>query len=286
MTHSLPLSLCNELLAADGHELAAQCRIAAALGYVGLELAPGTLVDDGRRPHELGDAEVAAIRRTIDAAGLVVSGLHWLLAPYPELSITDPAKRASTRDTLVALVRLCAALGGEVLVHGSPAQRLPPDDVAPEAVREHVVALFGEVAAEAERAGVLYCLEPLSRAETPFVNTLDEALEIVDDVDSTAFRTMIDTSAAGQAETVPVAALLARHLPDRRVAHVQLNDTNRGAPGTGSDPFEDIVAALHAHRPARPCAIEPFVTVLDASTTAAIAIATVRAHERHLGGGT
>jgi len=38
-----PLSLCNELLAADGHDLGTQCRIAAEPGYTGLGIAPGTL---------------------------------------------------------------------------------------------------------------------------------------------------------------------------------------------------------------------------------------------------
>ena len=40
----MKLALCNEVLA--GRPLAEQCRLAAALGYQGLEIAPFTLADD------------------------------------------------------------------------------------------------------------------------------------------------------------------------------------------------------------------------------------------------
>lgn len=116
-------TLCNELLAGEGKSLAEQARIAAALGYVGLELAPATL---GAAPHRLAASEVAAIRQTVEDAGLRVTGLHWLLSGYPELSITDPAAQGRAQEVLLGLVDLCADLGGDVLVHGSPKQRQRP----------------------------------------------------------------------------------------------------------------------------------------------------------------
>ena len=108
----LELSLCNELLAEDGLSLAAQCERAAALGYRGLELAPGTL---SARPHAMSGAEWRAVRETVEAAGLRVTGLHWLLSPYPGLSIFDPATHAETQAVLGGLIDGCAALGGDVL---------------------------------------------------------------------------------------------------------------------------------------------------------------------------
>ena len=212
MSSPLPLSLCNELLAADGHDLAAQCRIAAELGYAGLEIAPGTL---GAAPHALDDGAVSEIRRTVEAAGLVVTGLHWLLAPYPGLSITDPGRRDATLEVLTGLVRLCAGLGGRVLVHGSPGQRAPREGDAPPAAVEHATALFARLAPEVGRAGVTYCLEPLSDVETPVINRVEEAVRVVDAIGSPAFATMIDTSAAARTETVPVAELLERWLGGR-----------------------------------------------------------------------
>lgn len=270
----LELSLCNELLAADGHDLDAQCARAAALGYMGLELAPGTLAE---APHRLTPDEAAAIRAIVERHGLRVTGLHWLLAPYPGLSITEPGREDETRAVLEALVRLCAALGGDVLVHGSPSSRVLPEGTGPEEALEQAARVLGPVARAAETAGVTYCIEPLAPAETAFLNTVEEALALVDRVNSPAFRTMIDTSAAGQAEELGVPDLIRRRVPEGRIAHVQVNDTNRGAPGTGADPFPAIAAALRDVGWDRPVAVEPFVTVIDGTVTAAIGAATMRA---------
>lgn len=270
----LELSFCNEMLADEGLSLDRQCEVAAALGYMGLELALGSLTE---RPHRLSDAEAARMRRTVEAHGLRVTGLHWLLAPYPELSITDPDRQVETTAVLRRLVQLCGALGGRVLVHGSPGQRAPLAGEPPEAAEARLADFFAPIAAEAEACGVTYCIEPLSRAETPVINTVAAAVGLVEAVGSPAFRTMIDTSAAGQVETEPVADLIRKWLPTGKLAHVQVNDTNRGAPGMGDDPFPDIVAALRATGWPHPVAVEPFRACIDATTTAAIGVATLRA---------
>lgn len=268
------LSLCNELLAAEGKTIEEQCRIAAVLGFMGLELAPGTL---GEAPHEMTTAEVDRLRDRVQGHGLVVTGLHWLLAPYPHLSITEPDAATATYDVLRKLIDLTAALDGKILVHGSPGQRRPPADEAIEDTTARVTDFFRPIAAHAEACGVVYCLEPLAPNETPFVNTIKQAVAIVEAIGSDAFRTMIDTSASGQSEKDSVAALIRRWVPTGLIGHIQANDTNRGAPGTGKDPFPDIVKALRDVDWRKPVAIEPFTVTVDATATAAIGAATLRA---------
>ena len=114
------IALCNEVLA--GMPLERQCEYAAALGYDGLEIAPFTLSD---APEKISTAEAARIRRVVEASGLVVTGLHWLLVKPDGLSLTDPdaTLRKRTLDVMTHLIGLCAELGGSVLVHGSPKQR-------------------------------------------------------------------------------------------------------------------------------------------------------------------
>jgi len=90
----LNLTLCNELLAADGLTLAEQAQVAAELGYMGLELAPATL---GDIPHRLDETAIADIRRAVEDAGICVTGLHWLLSGYPDASITVPERQAEHR---------------------------------------------------------------------------------------------------------------------------------------------------------------------------------------------
>ncbi|MEM1287399.1 MAG: sugar phosphate isomerase/epimerase family protein [Pseudomonadota bacterium] len=271
------LSLCNEMLADEGLSITEQCSVAKALGYRGLEIAPGSLA---KVPHTLEDATLKDIRARIEAHDMRVTGLHWLLAPYPQASILDPREHERTTEILCALINQCAALGGTVLVHGSPSSRVLPKDMTQDEALDIASSLFQGVAAHALACGVTYCIEPLSRAETSFINTVEDAMQLVERVDSPAFQTMIDTSAAGQAEALPVADLIEYWVPKGRIAHIQVNDTNRGAPGTGDDPFEAITRALHRCGWSNPVAVEPFKHIIDATTTAAIGAATMQAHWR------
>src|SRR6202171_500547 len=114
------IALCNEVLA--GMPLERQCEYAARLGYDGLEIAPFTL---SASPEKISTADAARTRSIVEASGLVVTGLHWLLVKPEGLSLTSPdaAVRARTIEVMVRLTALCAELGGAVLVHGSPRQR-------------------------------------------------------------------------------------------------------------------------------------------------------------------
>ncbi len=274
------VALCNEVL----RDLAidAQARLAAALGYDGLEIAPFTL--DGSAPHRIDDTVVSGVRRAVAQAGIVVSGLHWLLVAPPGLSITsgDPAVKDTTRAVMHGLVRLCADLGGTYLVHGSPAQRALEVGAEAES-RKRALDYFGEAARAAEAAGVTYILEPLSPGETNFVTTVAEAAEIVAEIALPALRTMVDCSAAGANESDPIADLLARYVPDGSVAHVHFNDPNRRGPGQGDLDFAPIVAALKRLSYEGWIGIEPFDYVPDGLGSAARAIGYVAGLRAGLG---
>lgn len=274
----LRVALCNEVLRElDG---ARQCALAAALGYDGLELAPFTLDE---APHLLPAARIAAVRRSAQDAGIVISGLHWLLIRPSGLSLTDPdpAVRARTIEVMRRLVALCAELGGEYLVHGSPAQRRLPEAGAAEA-RAWALEAFHAAAEAAAAAGVRYCLEPLSRDETNFINTIAEAAEVIAAIGGHGLYTMLDASAATRTEAEPPAALARRWLPTGLIGHVHLNDTSRRGPGQGGTPIAPILGALRAGGYRYWIGIEPFEYVPDGPTSAARAIGYVRGIEAML----
>jgi sugar phosphate isomerase/epimerase len=83
---------------------------------------------------------------------------------------------------------------------------------------------------------------------------------------------MIDTCAAGNAESAPIPELIEGWLPTGQVAHVHLNDPNRRAPGQGTLRFAPILAALERQGYAGDGAVEPFVYEPDGPTAAARAI--------------
>jgi hypothetical protein len=153
------IALCNEVIAPM--PFPQQCEYAAKLGYDGLELAPYTLSEE---PHRLGAAQVAAARSAAQDAGIAITGLHWLLVKPAGLSISarDDATRRRTVDFMLSLIDLCAALGGRYLVHGSPQQRRIDPGETREAALGRAQETFAAIAGRAQKAGVLYCIEPLS----------------------------------------------------------------------------------------------------------------------------
>jgi sugar phosphate isomerase/epimerase len=269
----LRIALCNEVIAALPFER--QCVLAAELGYDGLEVAPMTLSDDPRR---IDAKQLAAVRAAAKNAGIVITGLHYLLLKPDGLSITtdDKAAYTNTIDVMRRLIELCAELGGKVLVHGSPAQRKLPDGAAAEAARERGEAAFATIAEDAQKAGVTYCVEPLNAKQTNFINTLEEAAALIRRVGSSALKTMIDCSAAAVAEAEPIPDLITRWHPTGLLAHVQVNDRNRRGPGQGQDRFAPVFAALKKTGYDGVVSVEPFDYVPDGIGSAARAIGYIR----------
>src|ERR1044072_7008185 len=236
------ISLCNEVIGELPFER--QCAMAAALGYDGLEIAPVTLTDD---PTTLGSARIAEVRRAASGGGIRVTGVECLLC--------EP--------------------GGRIGGAGPPDQARPEPGDAEEG-RGRGIDCFAGVADAAHSAGVTYCIEPLARNQTAFVNTVQEAADIVRAINNPALRTMIDCSAAGQAESEPVDALVRRWLPSGLIAHVHFNDPNRRGPGEGGLAFGPILSALRDGGYQGNAAIEPFVYQPDGPTCAARGIGYIR----------
>lgn len=265
----MKFALCNEVLAHLPFE--EQCRAAAALGYAALELAPYTVFED---PARASDDDARAIARTAAAHGLSISGLHWLLVRPEGLSITsaDRAVHARTVAFMRRLVALAAVMGARYLVHGSPKQRAPAPGQSLGDALARATEAFARAGDAARDAGVVYCVEPLSADQTPLVNTLEVAVALVRNAGSEGLRTMLDTSSAGLAESEPLPELVRRWMPGGLVAHVQLNDPNRRAPGQGAMAFGPILAAPEETGYAGEIAVEPFDYVPDGMGSAAYAI--------------
>jgi len=266
------LALCNEVL--RDFPFARQCAYAAALGYDALEIAPFTL---GPEPHRLSGDARRTLRRQAADAGVAVAGLHWLLVTPEGLSITadDPDVRARTLEVMRGLVDLCADLGGRYLVHGSPAQRrLDPGREADG--RARAAEAFAAAADAADRAGVLYCLEPLAPVETDYLTTVAEAAEVAWAIGNRALRAMIDCSAAARSEAQDIPGLIRRWLPTGLIGHVHANDPNRRGPGEGALAFAPILAALAAEGYDGAIGVEPFIYEPDGPAAAARAIGYLR----------
>jgi len=249
----------------------AQCEYAADLGYQGVEIAPFTL---GNSPHLLQPPAKKEYRRVAQDAGIQITGLHWLLLVPEGLSVTsrDHSVREKTLEVARRLVELCADLGGEVLVHGSPKQRWIEDQQNRDEAVKRAKDFFAAAAETAEKEEVVYCIEALSQTETNFINSIGEAVDLVQEIGSPALRTMLDTKAALITETEPIPTLLDRWVPSGMIAHIHVNDSNLRAPGQGEDRFDSIFAALVRNDYGGVVSVEPFDYYPDGRAAAARAV--------------
>jgi sugar phosphate isomerase/epimerase len=274
------LSLCNEVIGDLPFDR--QCALAAALGYAGLEVAPFTLADD---PTTISDRDAIQLRAVAADHGLAISGLHWLLVKPAGFSMTSPdaSTRHRTARWMVRCVELCALMGGNYLVHGSGKQR----SVWPGQSHAEALALatecWAEAGAAATHAGVQYCVEPLSVDQTSIINTVEQGMAVVRNINQPGLRTMLDTCSGGKTEALPLDQVIDRHWPSGLLAHIQFNDRNLRAPGQGDDRFAPIVQALARQSYRGWLAVEPFDYQPDGPGSAAFAAGYLRGTLQALG---
>ena len=231
-------AICNETY--QGWDFSRACAHAASSGYQGIEIAPFTIHEDPRELTEESAADYAAMAKV---EGLDVVGLHWLFVKPAWLHLTspDPLLRQDTAKFGRHLARLCGAMGGTIMVWGSPGQRTIAPDWDRETATSHAVDVLQSVAEVAGESGVTIAMEPLARKETNFLNTASETVDLIRRVDHPACRLHLDVKAMSD-EPEAAADIILAHA--QHLAHFHANDPNLRGPGTGKTDYAPIVSAL------------------------------------------
>lgn len=234
----MKFAICNEIF--QGWKLEDVFPYIARLGYSGLEIAPFTLANS---VNEISAAERQRIRDLAARNKIEIVGLHWLLAK-PEglyLNHTNSVIRARTANYLVDLVDCCADLGGTIMVLGSPKQRNLLPGVSGDQAWEWTAATLRDAVKRAEDRGVTICFEPLSPAETNFINTAAAAIEFIKPFNSPAIKIILDVKAMCS-EPKPIPQIIRESWP--HFAHFHANDKNLKGPGFGDVDFKPILGTL------------------------------------------
>ncbi len=238
----MKISICNELF--KGWDIERVFDYAARLGYDGVELAPFTL---GETVSDISIAYRRRIRAAADRVGIKIVGLHWLLVKPEGLYINHPddSVRKKTQNYLRELIDLCGDLGGSVLVHGSPQQRNIKEGWDPGEAWKSARETFQVCAEAAQSRNVYYCLEALTAADTNFINTIDQALKMVDEIDHPNFQTMLDCRSIHASAKSQLPRVLKETLETGKLKHVHVNDPNGRGPGFGDLQFSQLLKILH-----------------------------------------
>ncbi len=213
---------------------------AAECGYTGMEIAPFTLANYAT---EISAQQRQEVCKLAEDTGLEVVGLHWLLAKTEGFYLTSPDAdvRRRTSDYFIELARLCADLGGKILVCGSPKQRDILPGVTHAQAMDYAAEVFGRALPAFEQYDVTAALEPLGPEETNFLVTTAETVQLIERIGSPHVRLHLDCKAMST-ESTPVPDLIRQY--HGLTAHFHANDPNRQGPGFGKLEFVPILRAL------------------------------------------
>jgi D-psicose/D-tagatose/L-ribulose 3-epimerase len=129
-----------------------------------------------------------------------------------------------------------------------------------------LVKQLGELAAYAGNKGVVLGVEPLNRFETSFINLASQLIPVVDRVDHPACKVMLDTFHMNIEEQSLGDAIRAA---GDRLVQVHGCENDRGAPGSGHVPWNDVSAALDDIGYNGPIVIESFTNKVKSIARAA-----------------
>lgn len=219
-----------------GTDLRDQFQFALDCGFDGIELSgKGGGVFGGR----------AAELRQARAAGVVMCSAVMHTPTF--LGSFEPEARQAAIEDLKVLLDTIPEAGGLGIVspnsYGVGSRRLPSlkPPRSQEESRERLVEALAELGEHAVRAGSQLFLEPLNRYEDYLVNTLADAVSVVEEVGSPGVAVIADTFHMSIEEADCAASIEAA---GAHIRHVQLGDSNRLEPGAGHYDWPATLAAL------------------------------------------
>jgi D-psicose/D-tagatose/L-ribulose 3-epimerase len=184
------------------------------------------------------------LRKMTEDNGLSVT-VCGAFGPTRDISSEDPAIRKNGADYILESIRFAETVGSRVFagpVYSAVGKtRLVPDE---QKKREWAwcVENLHALGKAATDAGVTIGVEPLNRFETDMVNLAEQAVGLVRDADSPAYKIHFDTFHANiEEKSVPDAI---RKLEKGMLCHFHACENDRGIPGTGHQDWNGIRDAL------------------------------------------
>ena len=117
-----------------------------------------------------------------------------------------------------------------------------------------------KVAEYAKGKGVMLALEPVNRFETYFLNTVEDTRKMVEEINHPNVGIHADTFHMNIEEESFYGAI---KMAGEHLCHVHLCENNRGIPGTGHIPWDDVFRALRELNYDRWAVVESFVPAVE-----------------------
>jgi D-psicose/D-tagatose/L-ribulose 3-epimerase len=160
-----------------------------------------------------------------------------------DISSTDHDVVERGHQLLLQALEVAAALGssylGGVLYSALGKYRTPPTERG----RSNVVAVLREVASAAAERDIRLGLEPVNRYESNLVNTVEQGLDLIEDIGAEQVVIHFDAYHA-HIEEEDLATPIRRAAAAGRLGYVHVGESHRGALGTGQVDLPGLFRAL------------------------------------------
>ncbi len=181
------------------------------------------------------------------------------LTPDHDVSSQDEEVRKKGVAFMKEMIKSVSFMGGGMIggtVHSYwPA--VPPRDMDEKRrIRDKSLESMRELVKPAEDSGVVLNVEVINRFEQFLLNTCQEALEYVKEIESPSCRILLDTFHMNIEEDSFGGAI---RLAGKYLSAFHLGETNRKPPGMGRIPWLEIRKALDDIEFQGPLVMEPFV---------------------------
>ena len=232
-------------------------REAERLGFDGIEIP---IEDPGKIP-------VKETSETLKSSRIECSSLCAVLSAERDIKSEDKATRDNAKKYLERCIDFAVEFGCDI-VAGPLYSAVGPTIGIPDKSKEWKYAVEGirDVAGYAEDKGVYLGIEPINRYENHLINTVDELLRFIRDVDSPAVKAHLDTYHANIEEKSIGEAF---RKCGKLLYHVHSCENDRGAPGSGHIEWGEVAEALKSIGYDRYMVIETFQPGIEEIAVAA-----------------
>jgi D-psicose/D-tagatose/L-ribulose 3-epimerase len=164
--------------------------------------------------------------------------------PSRDLTSDDPEVHKTCFQYIRECFDLCNAwdakfLAGPMYSAVGKARMVPPEQRKLE--WERAVKNLYKVCEQAQQQGLMIALEPLNRFESDLVNTSEDVVRLVNDINHSSAKILLDGfHMAIEERDIEQAIITAGD----KLIHVQVSENYRGTPGTGQTPWNSFKTGL------------------------------------------
>ena len=224
---------------------------AKALGFDLLELHAAVL-ESKESSYRL------KLKNEAEKAGLALSYCMGLDEQY-DVSSMNEERRECGVQYMKRVIRAIGEMGGGMLsglIHAYWLPEFPKDLESKALILKQSLKSMSVLAPFAEEHGVTLNVEVVNRFEQFLINTSEEALAYVEEINSPACNILLDTFHMNIEEDSIGGAI---RYAGKRLGSLHLGESNRRPPGMGRMPWGEIKEALDDIGYSGPLVMEPFI---------------------------